>query len=282
MTSSTLALDQQSSAGSRIKTIAQYELTRLFSTKRGWMALTAFSLVWYFILRYPINFASSIIARPELSNLLGQVFGMVGVESLLNWSVPELAVYWVVSLFLYPIFSLLITSDQISSDCARGTLRFLVLRSTRFELFLGRYLGQLFILFLLVLATLFATSLMAIYSGQTLDIAFVQHFGFVLLHLFIVLAPVVAVTALTSVVCQSARSATFLAIIGIGGSMILVGVIAHYLPQLNVLSDILLGAQVRALATSSGVESLSHIILPLSQSFVLLAFALFLFKRRAL
>lgn len=282
MTSSTLALDQQSSAGSRIKTIAQYELTRLFSTKRGWMALTAFSLVWYFILRYPINFASSIIARPELSNILGQVFGMVGVESLLNWSVPELAVYWVVSLFLYPIFSLLITSDQISSDCARGTLRFLVLRSTRFELFFGRYLGQLFILFLLVLATLFATSLMAIYSGQIPDIAFVQHFGFVLLHLFIVLAPVVAVTALTSVVCQSARSATFLAIIGIGGSMILVGVIAHYLPQLNVLSDVLLGAQVRALATSSGVESLSHIILPLSQSFVLLAFALFLFKRRAL
>ena len=282
MTSEKVDLSQQSSSGSRIWTIAQYELTRLFNTKRGWMALTAFALVWYFILAYPINYASAIMARPDLSDVLGQAFGMVGVENLLTWSVAELAVYWVVSLILFPIFSLLITSDQISSDLARGTLRFLILRSTRFEVFFGRYLGQLLILFLLVFATLIAGSCMAIYREQVFDFAFIQHFGFVLFHLLIVLAPVVAVTALTSVVCQSARSATFLAIIGIASSMILTGMLIHYFPTLNFLSDILLGAQVKDVATSSGLASLSHLVLPLSQSVVLLMFALFLFKRRAL
>ena len=97
-----------------------------------------------------------------------------------------------------------------------------------------------------------------------------------------VLAPIVAVTALTSVLCQSARSATFLAIIGIGLSVILVAVATYYLPQLSFLDDILLGAQIADLATSSGIDSLSHLILPVSQTVILLTIALVSFQRRAL
>lgn len=269
-------------SNSRIWTIANYELTRLFNTKRGWMALIAFALVWYFILRYPVYYASSFMSQPELEDTLRQVFGMVGADKLLSWPVPELAVYWIVSLILYPIFALFITSDQISSDRARGTLRFIVLRSTRFELFFGRYLGQLFILSILVFATLVASSLMATYRDPALASSLANHFGFIFFHMVFVLAPIVAVTALTSVLCQSARSATFLAIIGIGLSVILVAVATYYLPQLSFLDDILLGAQIADLATSSGIDSLSHLILPVSQTVILLTIALVSFQRRAL
>lgn len=269
-------------SNSRTWTIANYELTRLFNTKRGWMALIAFALVWYFILRYPIYYASSFIANPEFEDAIKQVFGMVGAEKLMSWPVPELAVYWIASLILYPIFALFITSDQISSDRARGTLRFIVLRSTRFELFFGRYLGQLFILTILVFSTLVAATLMAIYRDPTLASSFATHFGFILFHLIIVLAPVVAVTALTSALCQSARSATFLAIIGIGLSYILVAVATYYLPLLDFLDDVMLGAQVFDLVTSWGLNSLSHLVLPLSQTLVLLLLAFVSFNRRAL
>ncbi|NMP30665.1 ABC transporter permease subunit [Thalassotalea sp. M1531] len=282
MQSSTIDTVRQPTSISRIWTIANYELTRLFNTKRGWMALIAFAIVWYFILRYPVYYASSIISQPQLEDTLKQVFGMVGVENLLAWPVPELAVYWVTSLILYPLFALLITSDQISSDKARGTLRFIVLRTTRFELFFGRYLGQLLILTILILATLLAASAMAIYRDPVLSSSFASHFGFILFHMLFVLAPVVAVTALTSVVCQSARSATFLAIIGIGFSIILVAVVSYYIPQLSLLSDVLLGAQVTDLATSSGMDSMSYLILPISQTVVILIIAMFLFNRRAL
>ena len=273
---------RQPTSTSRVWTIANYELTRLFNTKRGWMALTAFALVWYFIFRYPIYYASALIAQPDLANTLRQAFGMVGVEELLAWSVPELAVYWMTSLILYPIFTLFITADQISSDRARGTLRFIVLRTTRFELFFGRYLGQLIILSILVFTTLIAASAMAVYREPTLASALASHFGFILFHMLFVLAPVVAVTALTSVICQSARSASFLAIIGIALSMILVAVASYYIPQLGFLNSILLGSQVSALATSSGVDSLSYLVLPLSQTIVILTISFLLFNRKAL
>lgn len=282
MQNSSIDTLRQPTSISRIWTIANYELTRLFNTKRGWMALMAFALVWYFILRYPIYYASSIISKPQLEDTLKQIFGMVGVENLLAWPVPELAVYWVTSLILYPVFALLITSDQISSDNARGTLRFIVLRTTRFELFFGRYLGQLFILTILILATLLAASSMALYREPVLTLSFASHFGFILSHMLFVVAPIVSVTALTSVICQSARSATFLAIIGVGFSIIFVAVVSYYIPQLSLLSDVLLGAQVTGLATSSGLSSMSYLILPVSQSLVILFFAMFLFNRRAL
>jgi ABC-2 type transport system permease protein len=282
MQNSSIDTLRQPTSMSRIWIIASYELTRLFNTKRGLMALVAFALVWYFILRYPIYYASSIISQPQLEDTLNQVFGMVGVKSLLAWPVPELAVYWVTSLILYPVFALLITSDQISSDKTRGTLRFIVLRTTRFELFVGRYLGQLFILTILILATLLATSLMALYRDPAISYSFAHHFGFIVFHMIFVLAPVVAVTALTSVICQSARSATFLAIIGIGFSIIFVAVVSYYVPQLSLLSDALLGAQVMGLATSSRMSSMPYLILPISQTLVILFISLLLFNRRAL
>jgi len=266
----------------RIGVIANYELTRLFNTKRGWMALAAFSLVWYFILSYPIYYATSIIAQPSLEDTLRQVFGMVGVQSLLSWPVPELAVYWVASLLLYPMFALLITSDQISSDNARGTLRFIVLRSTRLELLIGRYLGQLLILVILVFATLIAASLMALYRDPSLISSLAMTFGFVLFHMCFLLAPVVAVTALTSVMSQSARSATFLAIIGIALSMISVSIVSYYFPVLNVLDNYLLGAQIADLATTTGFASLAYIALPVGQTIILFLAAATIFHRKAL
>ena len=164
----------------------------------------------------------------------------------------------------------------------RGTLRFIVLRSTRFELFISRFLGQNLILAILVFATLVASSAMALYRDSALATDILPLFGFVLFHMIFVLLPVVAVTALTSVMCQSARSATFLAIIGISLPYMMVGIASYYLPQLNFLGDYLLGAQLMELASSSGLSSATHLILPAAQSLVLLAIGLWLFRRSAL
>lgn len=269
-------------SGRRITIIAYYELTRLFNTRRGWMALIAFALVWYFIFRYPVSYASSIVTQPDFTDMISQALGMLNADKLLDWPIAELTIYWVISLILYPLFSLFITADQISSDRARGTLRFLVLRSTRFELFIGRYLGQMLILTILVFATVSAASGMAVYRDASLLSHVPLNISFILFHLFVVLLPVVAITAFTSVVCQSARSATFLAIIGLSASLILTGVAIHYFPKLAFLDDYLIGAQVSDLAISVGLTSLNHISLPIAQALVILAIAYTLFNRKAL
>jgi ABC-type transport system involved in multi-copper enzyme maturation permease subunit len=229
-----------------------------------------------------VSYASSIVTQPDFTDMISQALGMLNADKLLDWPIAELTIYWVISLILYPLFSLFITADQISSDRARGTLRFLVLRSTRFELFIGRYLGQMLILTILVFATVSAASGMAVYRDASLLSHVPLNISFILFHLFVVLLPVVAITALTSVVCQSARSATFLAIIGLSASFILTGVAIHYFPKLAFLDDYLIGAQVSDLAISVGLTSLNHISLPIAQALVILAIAYTLFNRKAL
>lgn len=262
--------------------IAKFELIRLFFTKRGMMALGAFSIVWYFILRYPVNFSSTIIAKEEFQGMLRNVFGMVGVEQVLEWPVPELAIYWLISLFLFPLFSIFITSDQISSDRARGTLRFLVLRSTRSQIFIGRYLGQMLILASLVIGTLVATGGMALWRDTSLAPQLMTDSLLVFANIMLVLMPFVALMALTSVLSQSARSATFLAIIGIGAMAITAAVVSHYFPSITFLDDYLLGAQVIELASKYGIESFSLAGLPLAQTAVLLTLGHVSFSRSAL
>jgi len=125
--------------------LARFELYRLIGSPRGWFALAAFAVIWYFLLRYPIFEASVQLQQPDIQGMLGRVFGMVGLYNLLNWSVPELGVYWLITVLLLPLVAVLTSADQTASDRSRGTLRFLTLRTSRTAIVLGRFAGQMLV-----------------------------------------------------------------------------------------------------------------------------------------
>ncbi len=52
---------------------ARFEITRLTQTPRGWFALAAFVVVWYFLLRYPIYEAAVQLQQPEIQAMLTQL-----------------------------------------------------------------------------------------------------------------------------------------------------------------------------------------------------------------
>ena len=91
----------------RIWQITEFELTRLFATKRGLFALAAFAMVWLMILKYPVNQAVSILSDPEFSGFAQGIAGTIGFRTLLSWPEAEFAVYWILSIYCFPIFSLL-------------------------------------------------------------------------------------------------------------------------------------------------------------------------------
>ena len=122
---------------------SRFELHRLFMTPRGWFALAAFTTIWYFLLRYPIYQASVQLQEPEIQQMLSGMLGMVGMYNLLNWSLPELSVYWAMTVFFMPLAVMFSAADQTCTDRSRGTLRFLTLRSSRDSIFFGRFIGQL-------------------------------------------------------------------------------------------------------------------------------------------
>lgn len=259
--------------------ICRFEWTRLFFTKRGWLAIAAFVLLWFTVLRYIITPASRLMGGSEMGGILGLLLERFGLERLSNWPSTEVALYWLVALYLLPFFTLVVAADQIASDKARGTLRFLLLRCSRTQLFIGRFLGHCLIQLLLVLATLASVLLLiANYSPELLS-ASIEISPVLVVNLFLVLMPYVALMALVSVLARSARQATLLAVVGwIAFSLVTAFVQSRFGP-FPLLDWLLPGSQISTLVRLSDWDTLQLAPIPLIHTLVLLLVGLVFFRR---
>lgn len=251
-------------------TIAKFELTRLLLTRRGTIAIAAFALVWFVILRYAIYPASNFLADAGGNSLLDYLLGEVNLGHLADWLVPELSVYWLFSLFLLPLFSIALAADQTASDRARGTLRFLHLRATRSVIFFGRFLGQMFVHFLLIVVTVATTFALALYRDSALLSEGFAHLSVIVVNLHIVLLPYVALMAMVSIMSKSARQATLFAVILLIVFKLLVSFLQNRFPAVTLLDWILPGSQITPLLQLQSWDTLSFAPIPIAQTLVLL------------
>lgn len=255
---------------SRIAMIARYELARLFLTRRGVLALTAFALVWALVLRYAIYGAAQFFTADAPGGIIASFFNSAIINNLLSWQIPELAVFWVVALYLLPVVCVLLTADQTASDRARGTLRLLHLRASRDAIFLGRFAGQVLILAVLVAVALVSTLLLVWFRQSSLLLPGLELACVLFVNLLLVLLPYTALMAWVSAMSRSARQATLYAVI----IWIVFSIATRWLsvqfPGLWLLDRVLPGAQIPALLQLSGWNTLSLAAIPLIQSLVLL------------
>ena len=243
------------------------------------MSILAFALVWSLLLYYIIYRASLILTNPQQSGLVQVLLEFVGLQRMTAWPVPEMAVYWYLGLLIMPFFCLTLTADQTASDRARGTLRFILLRATRWQLFFGRFLGQMWVQALLILATT-ASVLVITAMRSSADLAgWTQEGIAVVVNLFIVLLPYTALMAVVSVMARSARQATTYAVI----LWIVFWFLARYLlakfPDMTALEWILPGAQLKAQMRSVGWDAFALAPIPLLQMAVLLLVGWLLVRR---
>lgn len=261
---------------------SRFELQRLFLTPRGWFALAAFTTIWYFLLRYPIYQASVQLQEPEIQQMLSSMLGMVGMYNLLNWSLPELSVYWALTVFFMPLAVLFATADQTCSDRSRGTLRFLTLRSSRDSIFFGRFIGQILVQALLIGLSLLATLGLAVWRVGELPLSALNAALVIWLNLLIVLLPFTALMALCSALVRSSRLAISLAIVSIGVITGSFGYLVWHFPDLRVVLEYLPGAQLPMLLGTQGWDALKHCGLPLLQTAVLLLIGRIVMQEKAL
>jgi len=266
----------------RILLLAQDELLRLLSTKRGLIALFGFILIWLAILNFGILPAASLFVGASESGLLELVLSQFGSGKWDGWPSPELAVYWVTTLYLIPVFALISSADQTASDKSRGTLRYLLLRCSRLEIFIGRYLGQLVIMFLVVVVTLLSVlAIVAFYNPDNIS-AVLSKTPVVVVNLMLVLAPYVALMALVSVLARSARQATLYAIMLWVIVSLLVMYLRSKLGELPILDWILPGSQISQLLRLSDWDTMSFAIIPVVHTLVFLSIGAILMWRRDL
>lgn len=233
--------------------------------------MMAFLLVWAVIVRYIIYPAADWISSSETAPLAGLFLDSIGLDGIARWPSAEIALYWVLSLYLLPFFCIVIAADQIASDKARGTLRYITLRTSRSNVFFGRFIGQAFIQFLLVVVTLVSVLiLLALRSPDQLT-AVMESVPVVITNLFLVLLPYIALMSLVSVLAKSARQATMYAVIAwILVSLILAWVQSRFGP-ISALDWVLPGSQISSLMKLSGWQTMDLAVVPLLHTLALLA-----------
>lgn len=262
--------------------IAKFELVRLFFTRRGMVFLAAFAFIWFFIYHYIIVDAASLMMKSDLQDVINATLGNIGGEQLAKLPVAELVMYWLLAIFIFPIFSLFIAADQTASDKERGTLRFLTLRTSRDSILLGRFFGQVMIISILIIATLAAALTIAIWRDASLSLTALIASITIFLGLLLTNLPFIALMTLCSSVSKSARSSSFLSIIILGISSILISLLTYYLPALSFLADWTLGANLFQQVNYAGLAMFSHGAIPLIQTALLLIVAKVIFSRGTL
>jgi ABC-type transport system involved in multi-copper enzyme maturation permease subunit len=266
----------------RIIVLAQDEILRLLSTRRGIVSLSGFLFVWIAVLNYVILPAAAFFVGAGNSGLTQVLLPRLGLEAWQQWPAPELAVYWVISLYLLPFFALLASADQTASDRSRGTLRYLVLRCSRLEIFLGRFLGQWFIMSVVVALTLGSVLLVISMNTPELLEESLLRSPVILINLVLVVMPYLALMAWVSVMASSARQATLYATIIWIAVSLLVGYLQGRFGPLAVLDWALPGSQISQLVRLSDWQTLSYAAIPLLHTLVFLVIGAIVMRQRDL
>lgn len=262
--------------------MAQQELHTSFASKRGLFVSITFIVIWTLLLFYPIRYSAEALHNPETSSLMLSALSMVGLEPLKEWQLAEFAIYWIVALFLFPASSLLMATDQMISERNRGGLRFLTLRCGRGQIFFGRFIGHLLIQSCLIVITLAITYVLLLLNGSSLWLEGLTIMPLLLLNLVLVVCPFIALMSLLSVVMNSVRMASLLAVIILLLGGLMVNYAASYLPFLAVLNYWIPGAQVAQMAQVNPSAALFTLWSPAMQTLGFLTLGYGLFKRQAI
>jgi ABC-type transport system involved in multi-copper enzyme maturation permease subunit len=244
--------------------IIRFEFSRVFLSTRGWMYLFTFGLVWYFVLNYVVLNMATLMTQDG------------------DWPVPELTSYWRVALYLFPALCLVITANQTCSDRSRGTLRFLVLRADRDSIFFGRFISQMLIQMVLVVATTATALIAAVMHDDSVIWVGLGSSAIIVTNIFIVLIPITAMMSLLSLTVNSTRQVMVLAtLIWVLASAIIQG-ISHYFPFFEVFDLIIPGRQLSELSDLPLAETLSLAYVPLLQGLALLFAGRWVMQRTSL
>jgi ABC-type transport system involved in multi-copper enzyme maturation permease subunit len=262
--------------------IAQQELQVSFASKRGLFVSAVFIIIWTLLLFFPIRFSAEAMHNPDTSSMMLSLLGLAGLEPLKNWALAEFAIYWVVALFLFPAFAILMAADQMISERNRGGLRFLAARCSRGQIFFGRFLGHLLIQGVLLITTLAITYLLVLINDPKQWFVGLSLLPLLFLNIILVICPFIALMSLLSILMNSVRMASLMAVITLALGGFLINYLASYLSFIGLLNYWIPGIQLSNMAQS--VPSIALLLLwnPVMQTVGFLALGYGLFRRQAI
>ncbi|MGI2260774.1 ABC transporter permease subunit [Shewanella sp. GXUN23E] len=266
---------------SALRQVAGFELKKTFSGTRGLIGLGAFLLIWLVLLIYPIGSAAHWLSQPGFVDMV-RAFSDGQADIILSWQVPELAMFWVFALYLFPLSVLTVSADMFATDRQMGTLRFVLQRASRQEIFWGRLLGHLLLQATLILLAMMATLLMASLRDNSNLLSGLTEALWVFPALVINVLPYLALMAVLSVVCRSARTSIIWAVIILTLGGLLIQLTMHQFGTIPLLADAIPGSQLSAMINTKGIGVMSQALTPVVQSIILLVAGIYIFAGKRL
>ena len=233
----------------RIRILAQFDLCHSILRLKGLVFLIPALFFWYWIFKLLFDNGAKWLVSKESFMITAYLFNPGIAQILLIAHPPSLSVFFIAALATTPFFVMLAGNDQLAGDAGRQTFRYLLVRCTRAEIFLGRFissycLSAIVIIFTGILATLISLHNDGHAVQETLEYA-LQVILLVLLYTL----PFVAYMSVISAFMSSALSALLTGVIIYVVLIIISAYLNHYLP-------------VKILLVPSGVKDYLYAIKP--------------------
>jgi hypothetical protein len=189
----------------RLKELTLFNFCYSLNSLKSLAFLIPYFLFWYLIFDNVI-----VLAVEWLQSTQGLIFvSWISQDQELALRLfvdrsASLSIYLLVSVTLTPLFILLAANNQYSSDITRGAFRFLLMRATRAEIYLSRFIAvSLLVLICISITSVWASVQALIHKEDTLEA--ITLFGlqtFVLV--FVYSLPFIAFMSMVSAFARSA------------------------------------------------------------------------------
>lgn len=143
----------------RLVILVLFDLRHSLFKLKGLLFLIPFFCFWYWIFKLLVKNGTDFLVTEKSFGITFLFFRDTEiVQSLLINNPPTLSVFLVFSVATMPFFIMLAGNNQLATDAGTCTLRFLLTRCTRLEIYLSRFLSS----YLLIVFTFIITVVIAI------------------------------------------------------------------------------------------------------------------------
>ena len=250
----------------RIKLFCRQQIEMAVRTRRGLIALLSFSLIWFLSLTGLVAAAKGAI-----------VFEAIGFGA---WPTLPSFVYWCGGLIAFSLMPLILTADLFVSDGQRRTLRLYVLRRTRVEILLGRFIGQVILLAIYAALGSICAWGYFLWENAVFPLGYRHLIGLCALHFWSMGLPVIGCVSFFSIGASSPRRA-MMSVIALWSAVTLLRFNLFYdTPLFDAFAYVIPGHQLPLLFDKTATQTLPYLAIPLLQSIVFLGISIFRFRRR--